>query len=139
MTTRVILDTGPLVAVLSRQDKYHGWACAEFARLRPPLLTCEAVLTEAAHLLRHSAAGTQAILSLVERRTLDVALELSTEAAAIAALMKRYGDVPMSLADACVVRLAELTPGAQVFTLDGDFAIYRLHGRKPVPLLAPAG
>jgi predicted nucleic acid-binding protein len=77
------------------------------------------------------------VVQLVERGVLSVAQLLETEAGTIARLMRRYKNVPMSLADACLVRLIELTNQSTLFTLDSDFEIYRQKGRRLIPLLAP--
>ena len=77
------------------------------------------------------------LLKKVQAGVIDVVLDLQTEAAALENLMRRYEDTPMSLADACLVRLSELHTDCQVFTLDADFRRYRRHGRQVIPLLAP--
>jgi len=137
VTPRFIADTGPLVALLSRRDRYHGWALETFAGVSPPALTCEAVLAEAWHLLSGTAKGQTALLDLVAAGTLAVEFALMSELAAVRRLVARYRDRPMSLADACLVRLAELFDDAEVITLDRDFSIYRKHGRQTVPLISP--
>ena len=110
MTTAPILDTGPLVAFLNQRDRYHEWAKARMAEMRPPLHTCEAVLSEACFLLRNLSGGTDAIMALVERRLVTISFHLESEHARVRRLLRRYGDRPrpMSLADACLVRMAEL-------------------------------
>lgn len=137
MTRRFIADTGPLVALLSKRDRYHDWALETFAGVNPPALTCEAVLAEAWHLLSGTAKGQTALLDLVAAGTLAVEFALMSELAAVRRLVARYRDRPMSLADACLVRLAELFDDAEVITLDRDFSIYRKHGRQTVPLISP--
>jgi predicted nucleic acid-binding protein len=133
----VIVDTGPIVALLDADDQYHAWVRAQFARLRPPLLSCEAVLTESCFLIARAGGDASDVLQLVERGVLSIAQLFDAEAASIARLMRRYRNVPMSLADACLVRLIELTSQATLFTLDSDFEIYRQKGRRLIPLLAP--
>jgi predicted nucleic acid-binding protein len=133
----VIVDTGPIVAFLDADDRHHAWAKSHFARLRPPLLTCEAVLTEACFLTARGGGDESAVTEMVERGVLSVARLFDAEAASIARLMRRYENVPMSLADACLVRLIELTSQATLFTLDSDFEIYRQKGRRLIALLAP--
>ena len=137
MAASVVVDTGPIVAFLDADDQHHDWARAQFGRLRPPLLTCEAVLTEASFLVARAGGDGSAAIQLIERGVLHVVQLFDAEAASIARLMRRYKDVPMSLADACLVRLVELTPQATLFTIDSDFAIYRQKGRRVIPLLAP--
>ena len=133
----VIVDTGPIVALLDADDQQHAWVKAQFARLRPPLLTCEAVLTESCFLIARGGGDASAVIQLAERGVLSVAQLFDPEAASIARLMRRYENVPMSLADACLVRLIERTSQATLFTLDSDFEIYRQKGRRLIPLLAP--
>ena len=133
----VLLDTGPLVSFLGSGQKYHSWAVEQWKRLSPPLLTCEPVLTEAAFLLAREGRGADAIFALLDRGVVRIALGVQDEQADLRALMHRYRNRPMSLADACLVRLAELHPDGEVFTLDSDFRIYRRHGNKVIPLLMP--
>ena len=137
MAASVVVDTGPIVAFLDADDQFHDWAKAQFARLRPPLLSCEAVLTEACFLTDRGGGDQSAVVQLVERGVLNVVRLFDSEAASISRLMRRYKNVPMSLADACLVRLVELTSQATLFTVDSDFAIYRQKGRRLIPLLAP--
>lgn len=137
MKSPVLLDTGPLVSFLSASDKHAEWVQEQWKRLRPPLLTCEAVLTEAAFLLKRDGADTDSLFALLERGIVRVALEISEEHPDLRVLMRRYRERPMSLADACLVRLSEEHSGSTVFTLDGDFRIYRRHGNKVIPVLMP--
>jgi uncharacterized protein len=101
------------------------------------LVTCEAVLSEACFLARRTHGGVYAVLGLVDRGVVELGLGLKEHFGAVAALMRRYSNGPMSLADACLVRLSELVPDCVVFTLDGDFRIYRRHGRQKIPLVIP--
>ena len=133
----LLLDTGPLVAFLAAETLHTAWVHEQWDRAEPPMLTCEPVLTEAAFILKREGVDPDAIFTLLERRVIRVALQLEKERADLRALMRRYRDRPMSLADACLVRLAELHSGAKVFTLDSDFRIYRRHGNKAIPLLMP--
>ncbi len=135
---RTLLDTGPLVAFFNRTDQWHLWAKARMGALTPPLLTCEPVLTEACFLIQRSGGQPADVLQKVQAGVIEVALDIESEAAALEALMRRYWDTPMSLADACLVRLSELHSDCQVFTLDTDFRRYRRQGRQIIPLLAPA-
>lgn len=137
MKSRVVLDTGPLVALLNRHDRHHAWAKSRFGEIDPPLLTCEAVLVEAAHLLRVRAEGPPAVLALLERGTVTARFGLEEEAPRVRELLVRYADRPMSLADACLVRMAELHTGSSILTLDSDFEIYRMHGRRVIPTIRP--
>jgi len=132
-----LLDAGPLVAYLSDRDKWHAWAVKQFASLRPPLLTCEAVLSEACFLAQRDGGKPADVLRLLQRGAFQIAFDLETETSALEALMERYADTPMSLADACLVRLSELHRDCRVFTLDSHFSRYRRNARQLIPLLAP--
>ena len=132
-----LLDTGPLVSFLASGLKHHSWTVEQWKRLRPPLLTCEPVLTEAAFLLKREGREADALFALLERGVIRIALGLQNEQADLRALMHRYRNRPMSLADACLVRLSETHRDGEVFTLDSDFSIYRRHGNKVIPVLMP--
>jgi uncharacterized protein len=132
-----LLDTGPLVSFLASGLRYHEWTCEQWKLLRPPLLTCEPVLTEAAFLLKREGCEADLLFVLLERGVIRIALEVQEEQADLRALMRRYRNQPMSLADACLVRLSELHAEGEVFTLDSDFRIYRRHGNKVIPVLLP--
>jgi predicted nucleic acid-binding protein len=132
-----LLDTGPLVAFLNRRDRFHAWAVAQLDEIEPPLLTCEPVLSEACFLLRHDPAGPAAVLDLVHDDLLRVSLHVPDEIVALRRLVRRYAELPISLADACLIRLVELNAGSVLLTLDSDFKIYRMHGRQVVPTLMP--
>jgi len=135
MNQRVIVDTGPLVAFLNNRDSHHAWALARFAEIQPPLLTCEAVLSEACFLLRGWPPGSRSILELLERRVLQISFSLADQLPHVCRLMKKYEDIPSSLADACLVRRAEWYDSSPILTLDADFRVYRKHKRRTIPLL----
>lgn len=137
MKSPVLLDTGPLVTFLAADSAHHTWVCEQWKRLPAPLLTCEPVLTEAAFLLKREGQETDPLFELLERGVLKVGLEIEDQLADLRTLMSRYRDRPMSLADACLVRLSELHRASTVFTLDSDFRIYRRHGNKVIPVLMP--
>lgn len=132
-----LLDTGPLVSFLAWGVRHHAWVVEQWKRLRPPLLTCEPVLTEAAFLLKREGRAADALFALLERGVIQIALAVREEQSDLRALMQRYRNRPMSLADACLVRLSEIHAGGQVFTLDSDFRIYRRHGNKVIPVVMP--
>ena len=134
---RVLLDTGPLVAFLVRGEADHDWAREQFDRHRPPFLTCEAVLSEACFLVSHSPRGRDKVLELVQRGALQLPFRLADEIDAVAELVARYDKIPMSLADACLVRMAELFKPGVVLTSDSDFRIYRTRAGKALTVLMP--
>ena len=138
MTDRVgLLDTGPLVSFLASGLEHHQWAVEQWKQLRPPLLTCEPVLTEAAFLLRREGRDTDALFALLDRRVIRIGLTVEEEQSDLRALMRRYRNRPMSLADACLVRLSEMHSASEVLTIDSDFRIYRRHGNKVIPVRMP--
>lgn len=134
---RLILDTGPWVALHCRDEQHHVWAKAQFARTSEPLLTCEAVVAETCFLLARGGFDPGKALQLIERGVVQLAMHLDEEIATVRALFQRYDNVPASLADACLIRMSELFDPSRVLTLDSDFRIYRRHGRKTIPLLTP--
>jgi predicted nucleic acid-binding protein len=132
-----IVDTGPLVAFLDRRERHHAWAVDQMRTLKAPLLVCEPVLTEAMFLLSRFPAAREKLMHWLEQGVLQVGFHLDDHSQAVAALLAKYRDVPMSLADACLVRMAEIHDRHVVFTLDSDFSIYRRHGRLPIAVLGP--
>jgi uncharacterized protein len=133
----IIVDTGPLVGFLVGDDHHHAWAAERFRELPAPFLTCEPVLTETFHLVRRLGDGPARFFELLESGVLAVDLDLLGERARLRKLILKYADLPMSLADACLVRMAEIHPEALVLTVDGHFRIYRKNGRQPVPAVLP--
>ena len=133
----VIVDAGPLVAYLRKDDADHDWAVEHFKEIPPPLRTCDAALSEAMFLLHQTRTGIEPLVALLERRLVIADFIFNAELSSIARLLRRYKDVPMSLADACLVRMSELLADSAVFTLDSDFRIYRKHGRNAIPLIYP--
>jgi predicted nucleic acid-binding protein len=132
-----LIDTGPLVSFLAAGVRYHSWTCEQWKLFRPPLLTCEPVLTDAAFLLKRDGCEADPLFALLDRGVIRIALSIQEQQTDLRALMNRYRNRPMSLADACLVRLSELHPEGEVFTLDSDFRIYRRHGNKVIPVLMP--
>lgn len=134
---RIVVDTGPVVALLNKRDEYHEWAVQTFDGLEPPLYTCEPVLTEAMWLVRNLPNGPAAVLDLVSRGVLQIDFRVDTELLALRTLLAKYASVPMSLADACLVRMSEVNPKSEIVTLDSDFRVYRRSGRLAIRLIAP--
>jgi len=137
MTPGAVLDTGPLVAFLNRRDRHHDWAKRTLGSRRPPFVTCEAVLSEACFVLRAHPPGVDAVMSLLEEGLLQTPFRLDVEVSTVRHLMARYANVPMSLADACLVRMSEQHSQVPVVTCDGDFNVYRKSGRRVIPTLMP--
>lgn len=136
MRSGTLFDTGPLVAYLNARDEYHDWAVDAFGGLEPPAITCEPVLTEACFLVERNGRPGTLVLDYALATRIQIGLQLEPEMETVRALMRRYQNVPMSLADACLVRLAEIT-SLPICTLDTDFAIYRADGRRALALITP--
>jgi predicted nucleic acid-binding protein len=134
----VVVDAGPVVALLIEADEHYLWTKEQWSRLKPPMLTCEPVLSEAGFVLERLGGDPSAVPALVEKGVLKVGFSVQEHATYLRALMERYRNVPMSLADACLVRMTELLDDAAVMTFDSDFRIYRRSGRNIIPLIAPA-
>ena len=137
MKQQVIVDTGPIVALLDRRDRHHAWAVGQFADVEPPLLTCEAVVSEACFLLDQTRAGSSAVFEMLVRQAMAIRFRLDEQLKEVHALRVKYADVPMSVADASLVRMAEQLSRSSVLTLDADFRVYRKHGRHVIPLILP--
>ncbi len=135
MAASVLVDAGFVIALLSRRDRHHRWAVAQSPGHPPPWKTCDAVLSEAFHLL--GARGRPALSALLQRGAVVPAFELADELDRVLGLMQKYADVPMSLADACLVRMSETLADPVMLTTDADFRIYRRHGRQVVPCMTP--
>ncbi len=133
----VIADTGPLVAILDRDDQDHAWAVREGRRLPPKMLSCEAVLSEVHFLTQDLPEAKTRIESWLADGRLELPFSVRDHHSLVHELMARYANVPMSFADACLVRMSELWPDAPVFTLDSDFRVYRRNKREALPLICP--
>ena len=133
MAANVIVDASFLVSLLSRREADHTWADHQARRHPPPWKTCDAVLSEAFHLL--DSAGE--LSALIRRRAIQSALNFDETADAVLALMDKYANVPMSFADACLVRMTEILSDPILLTTDSDFRIYRRNSRQVVPCVMP--
>ena len=131
------VDSGPIVALLDRRDEFHRWARDAWSSAAPPLLTCEPVLAEACYLVSGLDHGPERVLQLVQRGALKLSFRLDAEVEQVQRLMSRFASVPMSLADACLVRMTELDARITVMTLDSDFRVYRRNNRQVIPQLSP--
>ena len=129
-----IADTGFIVAFGNRGDSHHSWA-VDFSRtITEPLLTCEAVLAEAAFHLGSSAY----VLSLVQDEMLRMAFDFARNLDQLRDLARRYEDRKPDLADLCLVRMSELYPRHAVITVDESaFRVYRRNKREIIPTICP--
>lgn len=136
ISERVILDTGVLVALLNRRDSYHSWSVAQWKQVKSPALTCDAVISEACFLLKRGYL-IDAVFEMIAVGAIRLAFDLQAEADNVRVLMKRYESVPISIADACLVRMSELIPDSTVMTLDSDFQIYRRFRKEEISVIQP--
>jgi uncharacterized protein len=132
-----IADTGPLVAFLDRSERHHLWVAGKIGELDALLLVCEPVLAEAMHLLARLPVAQDALTSLFENGALSIGMRVEDHVPELRRLLRKYRDQPMSLADACIVRMAEIHDSHSVLTLDSDFLVYRKKGRLPLALIHP--
>ena len=135
MARSVLVDAGFVVALLSKRDAHHQWAVTQAHDFAPPWSTCEAALSEAYHLLGEF--GAPSLGQLLRRRAVVVTFGLSQSIEPVTKLIEKYADVPMSLADACLVRMTETLGDPIILTTDEDFRVYRRHSRQVVPCVAP--
>jgi uncharacterized protein len=137
MKHTVIIDTGVLVALLNKNDEYHQWATAQLKRIQPPLLTCEAVISETFFLCGKRQQAVKVIFNYLKAEIIKTPFVFANDYDAIEKLMLKYANVPMSFADACLVRLLEQYQNSCIFTLDSDFLIYRKKGNEVISLIYP--
>ncbi len=135
MAATALVDAGFLVALLSRRDADHAWAAARAQQMPPPWATCEPVLSEAFHLL--GGRGSSALAALLRRRALVCRFQFGDDVESVLGLLDKYADLPMSLADACLVRMSETVRDPVVLTTDADFRVYRRHSRQTIPCVLP--
>jgi len=135
MAANVLVDAGFLVAILTDHDSNHRWAAAIAERHPPPWATCDAVVSETFYLL--SGYGATSLIEVLRRGAIICPFQLQGNTENVVGLMQKYADVPMSFADACLVRMAELLADPVILTTDTDFRIYRRNGRQTVPCALP--
>ena len=137
MRPKILVDTGPLVAYLCEDEYHHVWAVDHFKAHARPLLTCEAVMVEATFLLRRAKRSHEKLLDLIACGAIAIGFDLEGDAEVVSSLMTQYNNVPMDLADACLVRMTEWYPDSTLLTLDSDFQIYRKHRREIISVIIP--
>jgi predicted nucleic acid-binding protein len=133
--TRLIVDAGPLVALVSRTDAQHQWTRRAVQPVSGPLFTTDPVISEALFLLRRSGSTGNGLLDLLDRSAVEVVRFDPHATVGLSQLCRKYADVPMSWADASLVHLSELLPQAKLLTFDSDFAVYRRFGAERIPLI----
>ncbi len=137
MKQSVLVDTGPLVAFLNKRDRFHDWTAAQWNQIAAPMLTCEAVVSETCFLLSGIKSGGNRVMQLIQRKILKISFHLEEHIDPVNKLLIKYQSVPMSLADACLVRMSELHSNSSVFTLESNFNQYRKNGRQVIPSIMP--
>ncbi|KHG41036.1 MAG: PIN domain-containing protein [Aphanizomenon flos-aquae KM1D3_PB] len=137
MNQQIILDTGVLVAYFRKSDRFHQWAVTQWRQVDLPVFTCDAVISEACFLFRDLPHIQQGIIELIEGNVITISFDLQGEASNIRHLMNRYESVPMSFADACLVRMSEQIPNSAIMTLDSDFNIYRKNRNEEIFVIQP--
>ncbi len=139
MARRVLVDSGPIVALLDRRDIYHEWAKREIANLHEPLMTCEAVISEVFFLLSRVRGGTSIFIALLRDGLILASANFSYRERSSEVLhhLQQYVDLPMSFADACLVRMSEIERDSIIFTTDRGFLTYRRNRRQNIPLISP--
>jgi uncharacterized protein len=133
----ILIDTGPIISLLNRKDTHHRWTVDQLKRFPVPLITCDAVLSEAFFILQRTPNGVAQFTSLLERELLISNFSFTHHRSSVLNLMSRYINVPMSFADACLVRMIEINDQAKIFTLDSDFTFYRTSDRKTISCVNP--
>lgn len=131
----VIIDSSAIVALLDPREEHHRWARKATAELPPPWVTCEAVIVEAFYLLEEL--ERDRLVRLLKDGRVQISYNLKEDLNKVLDLMSKYATVPISLADACLVRMTELLPDPLLVTTDADFKIYRRQGRRVVPCRMP--
>ena len=139
MARRVLVDAGPIAALLDRCDTHHEWAKRQVAHLQHSMVTCEAVVSEAFFLLASVRGGISTLADLLRHQLVRVDPDFSfcEHSREILDNMERYRNMPMSFADACLVRMAEIERDSLIFTTDRDFVTYRRNRRERIPLISP--
>jgi len=133
----VLLDTGVIVGLLDRSEKYHGECAKAVRELEAPLITCEAVITESCFLLRNLPGAAEAVIENVAAGIFELPFQLAREAVGVKQVLRKYRDRRIDLADACLIRLADEFETGDILTLDKDFAIYRWSKNKTFRMLLP--
>ena len=126
----ILVDAGPLVALVDADDQHHASCAAALKKLREPLGTVWPALTEAMYLLADQGNGQEALWEMLARKAIQLLPLDLRDVPRMRELMRKYADRPMDLADSALVRVAEREGIRTCFTVDRkDFAVYRLHGR----------
>jgi len=130
-----LLDAGVIVALMDRREKFHRVCADSVDVIQSPLVTCEPVIGEACYLLREVRGAAEAVMDNIASGVFQIPFQLSSFAVDVSRLIRKYTDLPASLADACLIQLANQLGTGDILTLDSDFRIYRWGTNKPFRLL----
>ena len=133
----VLLDTNVIVAAFDQRERDHKRCKRALEELVHPVATCEAVITESCYLLSRIPRAPEAVLANVEEGLFEIRFELSRSINAVKALMRKYGDLPIDFADACLIQMADELDTGDILTVDSDFLHYRWRKTRPFNLLIP--
>ncbi|MGD0632141.1 MAG: PIN domain-containing protein [Terracidiphilus sp.] len=131
----ILLDTGVIAGCLNRRDYHHARCVAAMAKVKQPIVTCEAVIVESFYLLQSIPAAVDDILANVAKGTFQIPFQLSECASEIQQILRKYRDTPCDFADACLVHLADQLGTGDILTLDSDFRHYRWRRNKRFRML----
>lgn len=135
-----IIDTGPLAALIDKRDAWHQWTVNRVKEIRPPLITCEAILSECCFVLMRSGIELTHLFNFIAKGDLQVKspfIHVSDQERVIK-IIDNYQSLPASFADACLVHMYETIRMAKVFTLDDHFTVYRTSAGNPLSLIIPS-
>ncbi len=135
MAANVLVDAGFLVAILTDRDSNHRWAATIAEQHPPSWTTCDAVVSEAFYLLGPQ--GASSLIETLRRGAVACPFQFQANTKEVLVLLQKYADVPMSFADACLVRMTEILPDPVLLTTDHGFRIYRRHSRQALPCVMP--
>lgn len=135
----ILLDTGVIVALFDRHERYHQACVNHVDQLRRPLVTCEAVIAESCYLLRHFAGAAETVIENVARGVFEIPFQLSQSSSEVQLILQKYRDLPADLADACLIQLADQLGTGDILTLDRDFHTYRWRRTRTFHLLLDLG
>jgi uncharacterized protein len=127
----ILVDTGVIVSSLVQTEKHHGICVQALRDAERPLLTCDAVIVESCHILRRVAGAAEAVLANISAGLIQTPFQLSRQSAAVRSILKKYRDLRIDFADACLIRMAEQFETGEILTLDQDFDVYRWGKNKP--------
>jgi len=134
----IIADTGPIVALINSRDQHHQWARTIVRQISEPMLTCDAVLSEALFPISSTPNGISRFSDILASGAIQSDFATTANIRELAALIWKYQELPMSFADACIVRLSEIHDGSSVLTIDSHFQIYRKNSGQPIPIIMPS-